>query len=133
MFDTEEEEKIRNLLDEVREKRLRSRYELIIEVKGYLEAPATLKRKLAIRGLLDPPDMEEIPSSPLLPAKKKRIDVLKKDAEVRLEKIRLVGDYYEQLVRITKCGDDNCNLNYCYIHPKDRKVHYPLSHDQHQK
>ena len=65
-------------------------------------------------------------------ARKKRTDNLKKDNEVRLKKIRLASNYYKQLLAVTKCHDDTYNSNCCYVHPKDRKLHYSLSHDQHQ-
>ena len=67
-----------------------------------------------------------------MPTRKKRTDNPKKDNEVRLEKIQLAGNYYKQLLAITKCHSDTYNSNYCYVYPKDRKLHYSLSHDQHQ-
>ena len=76
-------------------------------------------------------------SSPPQPAAKKsaRQAKLGEEQTVRLEALRLAGNFHRQLADRHQCRERNCtNLdNYCFVDPVDGRSHYPITHVQQEQ
>ncbi len=131
-FGLETESQIQSMLAASRQEHPRSKIQLTIEVRA--QSQPSKKRKTIIQASSPARDTSEVPSSPpVAQAKKKtRTGRLETQAEIRLEKIQLAGDFHKQLASRYKCDDKGCTNqeNFCFIDFQDRKIHYSITHVQ---
>ena len=121
-FGAEDNQIVHGMLDAARIKHPQSKLSIIVEARG------SINRRTPAMPL--PLTSSPAPSTPQTAGRRKTATTARQEQmQARLEKIELAGDFERQLVNQWECREKGCvnhMVGYCYIDPRDSKLHYNL-------